>query len=145
MYWSTWAHKLLRRGRKLMNRVAEIGGRVGLLLILVITSLVAGRPWPASAQDNPPIYGPPDDAGALISAINDANIYPGPDTIILEGEGYELTSPDNFMGIGDNGLPRITSEIVIRGDNAVVARWPDAPDLWRGDLQRRRHVKPGRK
>jgi hypothetical protein len=35
------------------------------------------------------------------------------------------------MGIGDNGLPRITSEIVIRGDNAVVARWPDAPDPFR--------------
>jgi hypothetical protein len=36
-----------------MNRVAEIGGRVGLLLILVITSLVAGRPWEAVACQRP--------------------------------------------------------------------------------------------
>ncbi|HEY9295173.1 MAG TPA: DUF4347 domain-containing protein, partial [Phormidium sp.] len=64
----------------------------------------------------------------LIQAINDANseagIYVGADTINLAADTYNLTSgPYNYnpnFNWGNSGLPVISSEIIINGNNATI-------------------------
>ena len=58
----------------------------------------------------------------LILAINNANTNPGPDTIgLAPGCVYELDVVDNTID-GNNGLPSITSSVVIDGNGATVRR-----------------------
>jgi hypothetical protein len=58
----------------------------------------------------------------LILAINNANSNPGADTIgLAPGCVYELDVVDNTIE-GNNGLPSITSSIVIDGNGATVRR-----------------------
>ncbi|MGH7885920.1 MAG: IPTL-CTERM sorting domain-containing protein [Thermodesulfobacteriota bacterium] len=61
---------------------------------------------------------------ALIQAINDANdeaANPGADTIILDGSTFTLTEINNNT-LGNNGLPVITSEIIIEGNGGTIHR-----------------------
>jgi hypothetical protein len=69
------------------------------------------------------------DVTGLIAAINQANTQAGADTINLDRGTYTLTSVDNFTN-GANGLPSITSDITINGEDAattVIERDPGAP------------------
>ena len=71
-------------------------------------------------------------ATCLIAAINGANTQAGADTITLEPGTYALTSIDNLSQFIANGLPVVTSEITINGDDAVttnVERDPAAPEF----------------
>ncbi|MFO0780429.1 MAG: choice-of-anchor Q domain-containing protein [Candidatus Gracilibacteria bacterium] len=67
------------------------------------------------------------DVAGLIAAINSANneiSNPGPDTIELAAAGtYTLTAIDNSDPThGPSGLPVITSNITIHGNNATIQR-----------------------
>jgi predicted outer membrane repeat protein len=73
----------------------------------------------------------------LINAINNANSNPAHSTLDLaSGCTYTLTAVDNtatssFGGstfdYGDNGLPQISTEITINGNNATIIRAGSAP------------------
>ena len=60
----------------------------------------------------------------LIQAIQDANQSPEPSEIFLGECVYTLTRPDNSRQIEGltvhSGLPVISSEIIIRGNNSVI-------------------------
>ena len=67
------------------------------------------------------------DVNDLIATINVANADPAPDTIDLAaGCVYTLTAVDNYW-YGPNGLPAITSTIVIEGNGATILRDGSAP------------------
>jgi len=64
------------------------------------------------------------DTAGLIAAINTANneiSNPGPDTIVLAGGTYTLTAINNYQW-GPNGIPAITSHIIIEGNGAIIER-----------------------
>jgi hypothetical protein len=61
------------------------------------------------------------DAAGLIAAITAANGNGVADTINLAGGTYTLTLFDNFIE-GFNGLPSITSEIIINGNDSIIER-----------------------
>ncbi len=68
------------------------------------------------------VYG----TGGLIQAINTANLSPSLDIICLTPNGsYTVTT---LQG-ADNGLPEITSPIIIRGYNATLTRQSTAPQF----------------
>ena len=59
---------------------------------------------------------------AAIIAANDEGTNPGADTIELAAGGmYTLTAVHNTND-GDNGLPSITSEIIIDGNGSTIYR-----------------------
>ena len=70
---------------------------------------------------------------AIVNANADAAVHADcpageeADTIILEEENYILEEADNVNEQGANGLPIITSEIVIEGNGAHIVREEDAP------------------
>ncbi|MFN8455568.1 MAG: choice-of-anchor Q domain-containing protein [Anaerolineae bacterium] len=69
------------------------------------------------------------DVTGLIRAINTANGNGVPDTINLAADGlYTLTTINNTTG-GANGLPVITSNITINGNNATFTRASNAPNF----------------
>src|SRR6266481_6036330 len=71
------------------------------------------------------------DVTGLIAAINTANSTPQPDTINLAPGAYTLTSIDHTTnGAEPSGLPSITSDITINGEDAattIIERDPGAP------------------
>ena len=74
---------------------------------------------------------PAGDVECLIDAINTANANSEADEINLEAGTYTLTTVDN-MSDGPNGLPLITSQIIIKGtgaENSVIKRADSAPSL----------------
>ncbi len=57
------------------------------------------------------------------TAVGDCSAGSGEDTIELEaGATYTLTAIDNTTDTGDNGLPVITSQIIINGNGAIIER-----------------------
>lgn len=59
----------------------------------------------------------------LIKAINNANLIGGTHTLQLAAECvYSLTTIDNVGTNGDNGLPKIASNITISGSNSIIER-----------------------
>jgi len=65
----------------------------------------------------------------LIAALNAANATSEPDTINLaEGCTYTLTTVDHDFD-GPTGLPAVTSEITIEGNNATIERSSSAPNF----------------
>ncbi len=74
------------------------------------------------------VYGP----NGLVATINQANSNNETDTINLTaGSTYSLTSIDNIVEGENNGLPQITSEIVINGNGATVERDTTSSSLFR--------------
>jgi hypothetical protein len=66
------------------------------------------------------------DIATLISAIESANGTPEPDTICLANNGNYVLNSD----LGNNtGLPLITSDITIEGNNATLTRDVVAPNF----------------
>lgn len=55
------------------------------------------------------------DVACLVTSIHLANQTPATDTIVLAAGVYTLSFPDNTSAEGPNGLPVITSPIVIQG------------------------------
>ena len=72
----------------------------------------------------PQVYNPGCSVQNLIGHINQANNTAGPAIINLDYCVYTLTEVDNTMNMSGidihNGLPVISSEITIRGNNAVI-------------------------
>ena len=68
---------------------------------------------------------PPDDTAAMIKAIEEANADPELSVICLTESTYYLTEADNDSGGSPTGLPPITSEIMIFGNNAIISRNSD--------------------
>jgi hypothetical protein len=67
------------------------------------------------------------DPASLASAITEANIKTGADTVALgSGCTYALTTVDNHW-YGPDGLPPIASAITIEGNGATIARKASAP------------------
>jgi len=59
----------------------------------------------------------------LITKITAANVDPSPETIELAPNCvYELDEIDNANTYGDNGLPVISTPIIIKGYNATITR-----------------------
>ncbi|MBZ0294536.1 MAG: hypothetical protein K8L99_18370, partial [Anaerolineae bacterium] len=71
----------------------------------------------------------PADSEALIDAINEANADPDLSIICLTDSIYRLVEPNNDSGGAPTGLPAITSEIVILGNNTIISR--DSEDAFR--------------
>jgi|GEM_PF-776213 len=68
----------------------------------------------------------PDDSNALVIAIQAANLSPGQDVICLTADStYTLASAAE----GDTGLPFITSDIIVRGNDALIERDLLAPEF----------------
>ena len=66
----------------------------------------------------------------LISAVNQANANPGIHTLELSGGCiYTLTTVNNIDATGDNSLPKITTNITINGQAAIIERQADSPDF----------------
>ncbi|MDX1616300.1 MAG: cadherin-like domain-containing protein [Candidatus Promineifilaceae bacterium] len=111
----------------MMKRVAPFllaGVLLGALLGLM-TAGVAGS-IPAMPAAETPVGC---STGELIAAINAANGTVLTDTLVLAGGcTYTLTAVDN-QGVGPNGLPLISSAIVISGNGATIARDPAAPAM----------------
>ena len=89
-------------------------------IILASALFVLGLILAGCLPSTPP---PPCTTDFLIWSINNANSNgPGPDTINLDpGCVYQLGVVDNTID-GNNGLPSITSSIVINGNGATVRR-----------------------
>jgi hypothetical protein len=101
----------------------------GLALAVAIASLAFAAPAGAttfSVADG--------DVGGLVAAIvaaNDEATFPGQDAIALATDGtYVLTGINNLTD-GPNGLPSITSAIVINASGATIRRAPSSgvPDF----------------
>ena len=71
---------------------------------------------------------PAGDVDCLIDSINTANANGAEDTINLEESTYTLTKVDNYIK-GPNGLPSITSQIVVNGNGATIKRDSSAPQF----------------
>ncbi len=68
-------------------------------------------------------------AQALIDAINCANANPDSSTILLGGD-ITLSAADNVTQ-GANGLPSVSTQIIIEGQGHVIERDPSAVDPFR--------------
>lgn len=90
-----------------------------LLLTLSISACSNGTPTPA-----PQVYNPGCSVQNLIGHLNQANNAAGPAVINLDPCVYTLTQADNSAQVDgvtvSNGLPVISSEITIQGNNAVI-------------------------
>src|SRR4030095_971773 len=91
--------------------------------LLIIASIGAGGPVHAAEFSCGNVT-------CLIAKINEANTNADADTINLDPGTYTLTSIDTGVSPNANGLPIITSDITINGDDAVttiIERDPGAP------------------
>src|SRR5262249_45318476 len=94
--------------------------------LLVMAFIGAGGPVPVHAAE---FFCSSGNVTCLIAAINQANTQAGPDTINLDPGTYTLTSINNVTN-GNNGLPSITSDITINGEDAattIIERGLGAP------------------
>jgi len=91
-------------------------GSVLTFLSAMLLLLLALRPGGAQAATTSVADG---DVAGLITAINNANTNSGPDTINLAAGGtYTLTVADN----SNNGLPVVSSQIILNGSGAIIER-----------------------
>ena len=89
-----------------------------LVLILILTAGCA----PPDDTPSPTITVPCGDVAALIQAINSANQNPALNTLELaQNCDYVLNAVHNAKD-GNNGLPVISSQIVINGNGARLLR-----------------------
>lgn len=108
-----------------MNRSLAI-----ILRALVIAFLVGISSFTASPT-NASTINVGCDVNELINAINTANGNPDADILELSaGCEYTLTNVDNTDAtLGSNGLPIITTDITINGNNATIERDSAAPNF----------------
>lgn len=98
------------------SEIAYGGGTDGgtLVIIPAPNTVVCDHDIPAS------------DTTTLISSITTANGSGSPTTICLADDStYTLTTENNIL----NGLPIITGDITIEGNNAIITRDVNAPDF----------------
>src|SRR5215211_7416831 len=106
---------------KLLASVASL-----LLCILFATSFLLGQS-PMRVADAAGLSVGCGLTRELINAINTANTTSGADTIALApGCVYQLIGPHNSDD-GANGLPSITSPIIINGNGATILRTTSSP------------------
>lgn len=88
------------------------------LCLLIFVLLVCAVPHSLNAAE----YNiPPGDVAALIDAINAANSSPGPDTINLAPHSiYSLMDYYYDEADQESGLPSLSGEIVINGNNSTI-------------------------
>ena len=107
---------------------------VTLSAVLIISLLLFSTVFQAQAANfdlTGSCLGGVGDVPALIAAINAANANGEADTItVAAGCVYTLNAIDNVTG-GNNGLPSITSPIVIEGNGATIRRDLSAQDEFR--------------
>ena len=94
------------------------------LLLSIIFVLTVGL-FSGTDSLSQPINVPISDTPALIQAIEIAEGNPDQTTIILGGGTYSLTAINNNT-IVDVGLPIITTDVIIEGNNSRIHR-SDAP------------------
>jgi len=109
-----------------------------LICILLLSALIltsCDLPLPGGTSTPPPCS-----VDFLRTAINDANSNgPGTDTIDLDpGCIYELGSVDNTID-GNNGLPSLTTSMIINGNGATIRRSTGAQKA----AIRLLHISPG--
>jgi len=98
--------------------------RFFILVLICVAVLFSACDNSPPAPQNPPFF-PGCSESNLIGHINQANSTAGPDVINLYPNCvYTLTQVDNSVMVGStkvyNGLPAITSEITIQGNNATI-------------------------
>ncbi len=93
-----------------------------IFTIDVFDTIGSSRPATVTVTVSTPFNIVAGDTAGLIAAINAANANTAPDTIILENGTYPLTAINNTSSNGNNGLPVITTEIVIRGNDSTITR-----------------------
>ena len=98
--------------------------RFFILVLICVAVLFSACDNSPPAPQNPPFF-PGCSESNLIGHINQANSTAGPDVINLDPNCvYTLTQVDNSVMVGStkvyNGLPAITSEITIQGNNATI-------------------------
>lgn len=93
---------------------------VSLLAIVTVLFEETGRPVRRATAAE---FGASCSVNALKQAITDANNSAGPDVVSLaQGCVYTLTTVDNSEFGGDNGLPQITGDLTIEGNDATIER-----------------------
>jgi hypothetical protein len=97
---------------------------LGLAVVLSLAGSVLAAPG-AQAQDAAITEC---STAGLISKITEANQAAGSVTITLAARcTYTLTAAAGTSANGPNGLPVITGDITLDGNNSVIRRAPDAP------------------
>ncbi|MCP4541984.1 MAG: DUF11 domain-containing protein [Chloroflexi bacterium] len=109
---------------------------LGLGLTLAMLWLIGAGELPIALADGNVILSCSDNNAdnvyALTTTIHALNTNPLSDTIVLpSGCVYTLTTVDNSPGFpsGDNGLPLITSTIIISGNGSTILRDNGAPSF----------------
>lgn len=69
-----------------------------------------------------PCSGPGGGAAGLVAAVNAANAAGGGAIALAPGCTYTLTAADNSGPLGPNGLPVVTTPIIIAGAHSTIAR-----------------------
>ncbi len=111
------------RRTEAMKPLYSIISKLFLSLAFILTIGVFSG---TDALSQPVINVPAGDTGALIDAINAANVAPDPAVINLGGGTYVLTVIDNSND-GDNGLPTILTDMTFNGNSSIIERSPGAP------------------
>ncbi|MGA8208435.1 MAG: hypothetical protein WB801_01600 [Candidatus Dormiibacterota bacterium] len=111
---------------KFVKAVVGIGA---LLLALMVAPATMAY---AATSVNVPCAGPGGGAAGLIAAINASNGSGGGKINLAPGCTYVLTVPNNSGPMtGANGLPAVTSQIVVNGNAATITRNPESPTPFR--------------
>lgn len=100
-----------------MSLLRPLAGAVAMAGALI------GIPGTTYAQTPANVTVPTCNATDLVEAINGVNLTGGGTINLRSGCGFTLTAPDN----DGNGLPEITTPIVINGNGATIRRARTAP------------------
>jgi hypothetical protein len=95
--------------------------RAGVFAALCATFAMVAAAAPAAAVSTTvPCSGPGGGAAGLIAAVNAANAAGGGTIALAHGCTYALTARNNAAD-GGNGLPVVTTRIVLNGDGTTIA------------------------
>ncbi len=98
-----------------------------LMRLFTLLALLAFFPFDYSHSTTQAATVTVNDEAALVAAIQAANANPGPDTIVL-GANIDLATTTPFpSSYGDNGLPIITDDLVIKGNGHTIRRTSTTP------------------
>ena len=118
-------------GRRIVRHKLGAVAMVALIGIAAVLALVVFQGAAQAACPGGPNFTiPAGDVATLICAIdkaNDETNFPGLNTLDLTLSTYTLNALHNSDARGPNGLPQITSEIVINGNGSTIERDSGAP------------------